>query len=144
MTIKQPSSVKDYDKAVTSIRSVLCEYSLKDVALSLLVSSLWLPNIASAVKYQLLYAIFLSTARNKFSKKDKVRTYNDFKSFLNRIYSFLPEFPWIEDYVPEPDWGEIRFHHRDRDYRIFYGNEIGNVYDYLMLFHEREVKRKEN
>lgn len=134
MTIKQPSSVDDYDKAVISIRSVLCEHSLKDVALSLLVSSLWLPNIASAVKYQLLYAIFLSTAKNKFSKKDKVRTYEDFKSFLNRIYFLLPEFPWIEDYVPEPDWGEIKFHHKDRDYRIFYGNEIGNVYDYLMLF----------
>ncbi len=134
MTIKQKGNGNEHDKVVANIRKILCQYSIKDVAYSLLISSLWLPNIASAVKHQLLYAIFLSIDEDKFSEKDRVYKYKDFTVFLSKLYSFLPEFPWIEDYVPEPDWGNLRFHLENKDYKFFYGSEISNVYDYLILF----------
>lgn len=128
------SKENDFQSVITEIRKVLTQYSTKDIAFSLLISNLWLPNIASPVKHQLLYAIFLNTIPNRFSKKDKVTSYNEFCGFLERVFSLLPEFPWIEDYVPESDWGNVKFHHDGSDHRIFYGNEIGNIYDYLMLF----------
>ena len=40
----------------------------------------------------------------------------------------------MEDYVPEIDWGDVKFHHRKENYRIFYGCEVENIYDYLELF----------
>jgi hypothetical protein len=40
----------------------------------------------------------------------------------------------LEDYIPEPDWGDVKFYHNKRPYKIFYGQELSNVYDYLMLF----------
>jgi hypothetical protein len=46
----------------------------------------------------------------------------------------VPSFPELEDYVPEPDWGNVKFHHGETNYKIFYGCEIDNIYDWLMLF----------
>lgn len=134
MKIKRENATYKYDASVKRLSEVLLEYSVLDVAFSLLITSLWLPNIASEVKQQLLYSIFLSTMLDSFSTQDKILSYSDFRLFFDKIANLLPEFPGIEDYVPETDWGDVKFHHNDWDYRIFYGSDIENVYDYLMLF----------
>lgn len=126
--------VQEFDSSVQAISSVLRRYSVQDIAASLFVSSLWLPNIASPVKHTLLTAIFASQKPSCFSAVDKIITYHDFKGFLQEIYPLLPSFVMLEDYIPEPDWGDVRFHHADRNYKIFYGNELSNVYDFLSLF----------
>lgn len=125
-----------FEKLTNGIRNFLCNFSVKDNVFSLLVSNLWLPNISSGIKHQLLYGILLSTDPETFSKESKIKKYKDFESYIKNLYSLIPEFPWLEDYVPETDWGEIKFHHKEKDYKIFYGNEIGNVFDFLMLFQQ--------
>lgn len=124
----------EFRYAVEAISEVFRAYSLRDVATSLFVSSIWLPNIASPIKHQLLSAILVSLSPNALCPSDKIVAYNDFRAFLEKIYALVPSFPGLEDYVPEPDWGEVKFHHRDRNYKIFYGNELSNVYDFLALF----------
>jgi hypothetical protein len=40
----------------------------------------------------------------------------------------------FEDYIAEMDWGEIRFSYRNQQFKIYYGNELENVYDRLEQF----------
>lgn len=124
----------NFETAVNSIPQILHKYSVKDIATSLFVSHLWLPNISSNIKHQFLLSIFTSMKPEGFSKDNKINSYNDFKKFLKQIYPLLPNFFMLEDYIPEPDWGEIKFFHNDQIYKIFYGQELSNVYDYLILF----------
>jgi hypothetical protein len=123
-----------YMQLLGKLRSLYCEYRFEDVAFSILVLSLWLPNIASGVKHLFLYSILLSIDPESFSKKNHIQSYKDFKQFIKKIIPFLPDFPWIEDFVPETDWGDVKFNHNGRDYKIYYGCEIENIYDYLTLF----------
>ena len=127
-------SEEKYSLTIEKIREFFKRYSVQDIATSLFVSSLWLPNIASPVKHQFLTAIFASTNPSELSPNRKINNYKDFKKFINKVISWVPAFPMLEDFVPEPDWGDIRFHHQGQNHRFFYGNELSNVYDYLTLF----------
>ena len=113
---------------------VFGRYSVLDVASSLFTSSLWLPNIASPIKHFYLAAVFASVNPQFFSKENRIKSYEDFKRFCEISYEAVPNFLTMEDYVPEIDWGNVKFHHRQKNYRIFYGGEVENIYDYLELF----------
>lgn len=116
------------------IRQVFQDYSAQDVANSLLCSSLWLPNISSQIKHIYLTALLISCQPELFQKSDQVCSYEKFSELISRILPFLPSFPMEEDYFPETDWGEIKFFFDDNIYKIFYGNEITDIYDYLSMF----------
>lgn len=116
------------------VAEMFFSFSIKDVTTSLLCSHLWLPNIASPIKHLFLYSILASLKPTKFQRENKIRQYEDFVNFLENIYSFIPSFPLLEDYIPEMDWGEVKFPHDGTNYKIFYGSELENVYDYLALF----------
>ena len=125
---------KMFGAAVKKIPKILCKYNVGDIATSLFVSSMWLPNISSLIKHQLLAAIFASLKPEEFSNLRAISSYSDFSHFSEEIYFLLPTFVMLEDYVPKIDWGDVKFHHGQRNYKIFYGNELSNVYDYLTLF----------
>lgn len=119
---------------VFEIQKVFQDYSVRDVTTSLFVSSLWLPNSSSLVKHQLLYFSLISMNSELFNAIDKILTYEDFDRFLRKLYSILPDFSRIEDYVPELDWGNVKFYHDGEYYKIFYGGNIECIYDYLYSF----------
>lgn len=123
-----------FDSSIKAISRVSCKYSVQDVATSLFTSNLWLPNIASPIKHQLLFSIFATLKPEEYSNSKVITTYDDFKNFLQEIYSLLPSFEILEDFVPEADWGNVKFYHAERIFKIFYGNELSNVYDYLTLY----------
>ncbi|HWR59366.1 MAG TPA: hypothetical protein VN328_10810 [Thermodesulfovibrionales bacterium] len=123
-----------FQEAVQSITDGFSKYSIQDIATALFVSSLWLPNIASGVKHQFLLSILASIEPESFSKDNKIESYADFESFLKQIYPLLPTFFMLEDYIPEPDWGQVKFFHGGQIYKMFYGQELSNVYDYLILY----------
>ncbi len=50
------------------------------------------------------------------------------------LHKDLPSFPTLEDFVPEIDWGEVRFPLGGRSFRILYGSEYSYIYDFLMAF----------
>ena len=123
-----------FDSSVKAISKVFCKYSVQDVATSLFASNLWLPNIASPIKHQLLLSIFATLKPEEYSNFTVITSYDDFKNFLQEIYSLLPSFEMLEDFIPEPDWGNVKFYHEERNFKIFYGSELSNVYDYLTLY----------
>lgn len=119
---------------ICKIRKLLHKYSIHDISKSFFVLSLWLPNIAGSVKLELLVGIFLSSKKSSYSFKNKILKYEQFYKFINRLIPLLPDFPIIEDYIPECDWGEIKFQINKTNYKIFYGNSVETQYDFLTLF----------
>lgn len=120
--------------AVVNIPKLFCQYSIREIASSLFVSSIWLPNISSMMKHQLLAAIFASIKPEEFSNSQSINTYSEFSQFWEKLQAVLPTFFMMEDYVPETDWGDVKFYHDRRNYKIFYGQELCNVNEYLTLF----------
>jgi hypothetical protein len=133
--IEEMEKIKQsFQSIIQAISDLLRKYSVEDVAESLFISNMWLPNIASPVKHQLLTAIFAATKPEEFSAEDKIKTYGDFIAFLEQVYKLVPTFPSLEDFIPEPDWGNVKFHHEGENYKMFYGSELSNVHEYLILF----------
>jgi hypothetical protein len=95
--------------------------------------NLWLPNVASPIKSQLLYVI-LEAISNHLSVENQIKTYKDFEDFSKNIISLLPSYLMMEDYVPEADWGEIKFFLDDQCYKVFYGGDLSNTYDWYYKF----------
>lgn len=123
-----------FSQSISAISEKLKAYSARDITSSLFTSSLWLPNIASLVTHQFLLAIFLSLDPNELSGLDKIDSYDDFNNFLRQIQPNFPTFPHLEDYVPELEWGQVRFHHQGQNFRIFYGSDLESAYDFLTHF----------
>ena len=122
------------DLPIERIREIYSKYSLKDIAETLFVSSLWLPNIASSVKHLFAASVVVTMAPEDFSRKDKITSYSDFEKLLSELISIIPDFPHMEDYIPELDWGEIKFYHNHRNFKILYGGELEHTYDFLEIF----------
>ena len=123
-----------WNERIEKIKEIFSSYSIEDNYTALLCSDLYIYNIASPAKHIFLYNILSSLNPNKFTKENKIIYYNDFKRHISLIYSFLPRFPMFEDYITEADWGEIRFPYKNQQFKIFYGNELESVYDFLEQF----------
>jgi len=125
------SSSQDY---IDKISNLYKKYSLKDIVETILISSLWLPNIASHVKHLLASSIIVTLDSDDFSKRHSIRTYSDFSKVHKEIFSTIPSFSQLEDYVPELDWGEVKFNHNQRNYKIMYGSNLEHPFDFLEFF----------
>lgn len=121
-------------ETIRKIQTKISSYSVSDIAETLFISSLWLPNISSWLKHQIMVAAFISTNPQVFSKSNKITTYDDFKALVEKIYPLVPSMSSLEDYVPELDWGDIRYFFGERSYKIFYGCNIEAIHDFLYTF----------
>ena len=118
---------------LTSREEQFPEYSFEDWAKSLFVLNLWLPNIASGAKFQFLY-ILLESSSTQLPSSNKIKTYEEFQQFAKSLLELVPDFGLFEDYVPEPDWGEIKYFFRDRFFKVFYGGELESSVDHYYAF----------
>jgi len=131
---RMDSAKKSFFESQKQLKSELKKYRLDNILTSLFISSIWLPNISSQVKHPFIYLTLVSIDWQDFSQAEEPWDYEKFSSFLEKIYSLVPSFPSVEDYLPEPDWGEIKYCLENKYYKIFYGNELSNVYEYLTIF----------
>lgn len=125
----------EFARTCDHLGSVLAQYSAEDVMVSLGVSDLWLPNISSQVKHALAFAVAISMPVDRFRISATIESYAEFRQFIEQIYAILPSFPTLEDYVPEPDWGEVKFLSNGSLFRIFYGGAVERVSDFITAFH---------
>src|ERR1044071_9717038 len=100
------------------------QYSFDDIATALFTFSTWLPNIGSLVKLQFLYTTLESLRMMDFNEQSKIKEYDDFTDLCSQLMEGLPSFPSLEDYVPETDWGQIKYFYNNQFYRILYGSEF--------------------
>lgn len=116
-----------------AVQTVLKLYEPMDVAISLGVSELFLPNVASQVKHIYPWRIFASIAPDRFGNK-RISSYPEFVEFLQQLYMVLPSFPMLEDFIPEADWGTVRVR-LDNEYGpMFYGSSIERSPDFVESF----------
>lgn len=111
----------------------LKKYSFEDLMRSFFVQNLWLPNVSSPIKSQYLYVV-LESIFDQLPKENKISSYEDFKAFSEALLPLIPSFPMMEDYLPENDWGDIKYFYEDEFYKIFYGGDLSNTYDYYYSF----------
>lgn len=131
---KELEFLVQYNESIRKIKDLFLDYSEKDILYSLFPLSLWLRNVASPVKLKLVYMIFCSIDSDMFKKKEKINKYKDYNDFVLKLISLFPNFYSLEDYIPEADWGEIKYCHNNVNYKIFYGCDIDGVYEFLESF----------
>jgi hypothetical protein len=123
-----------FEATTNALKALFAQYNPADVALSLSISDLWLPNISSQVKHALAFATFISMPRSAFSDSGKLDSYENYRDFIDQVHEALPSFPTLEDYVPELDWGEILYPSQGRNLHIFYGGAIERIPDFITAF----------
>ncbi|WDP92321.1 MAG: hypothetical protein HUN04_22395 [Desulfobacter sp.] len=116
------------------LKKLFSKYNATDIWLSLGVSELWLPNIGSPVKHWFALTTFASMGSDQFNPKVKIDSYANFKEFIEKVYEVLPSFIMLEDYLPEPDWGDIKTLIQGTPSNIFYGGPVERIVDFVEAF----------
>src|SRR5207247_4823860 len=104
-----------------------------DCAYALLIFELWLPNIASTIKIQLFAGMLASLAPER-KEPVLLSDYSKFCDFCSSLVASSPTFTLLEDYIPEADWGEVKFPFEESLYKIFYGGVVERICDFLSAF----------
>lgn len=131
------SDVKPDDSFQTltsNLASFLKRYSPIDAIVAINILELWPSNISATFKQAILINTYLSIPEKGFRCKKPLNTYSEFDRFSKHLISLFPEFPMMEDYVPEIDWGEVKFEIENQYYNIFYGGCIERIPDFLQAF----------
>lgn len=116
------------------LREIFARHRAEDVILAGTISELWLPNITSQVKHQLVLRVAVSMPPHEYTGIQSLDSYEDFQAFLLDLYAALPSFPTMEDYVPEPDWGEVSLDVRDALVPVMYGGSVERIIDFVTAF----------
>ncbi|HLD98967.1 MAG TPA: hypothetical protein VJB59_01840 [Bdellovibrionota bacterium] len=116
---------KDFD-------DIFLKYSQSDIAISLFVLSSWNTNRAADLKLEYAYGCYLSC--RSFSSVDKIQDYSSFSELCESLIPILPAFPSLEDFVPEGDWGNIKYFYDNRLFCILYGSKLSWPYEFLTNF----------
>ena len=122
-----------FTRSVAAIRAHLTSVTALDAYLALLIGDLWLPNISAQARQTLAFTVFASEKPDSFGEAC-LATYDQFSAFLSGLYSLLPTFPMLDDYIPERDWGQIRVAVDDKSYRMMYGGGYERLPDYIQAF----------
>jgi len=141
-TLKTNKEDSEFLALTGNICSLFRKYSFNDIYQSLTISDLWLPNISSMFKHSLAMYCCISLKEQDFNQNDQISNYNDFKVLIINLYKLLPNNPMIEDFIPEADWGEIKYQWDDKQYKIFYGGAVERITDFIDAFrlsHSRDI-----
>lgn len=128
-----------FASSLAVLTALFSGFNARDVYASLLVSELWLPNLSAQVKHYLAITIFASIDADQFSPERRIHSYGGFRDFISEVHSHLPSFPTLEDYEPEPDWGEIKSVTGTEALRIFYGGSSERITDFIDAFRMRHT-----
>ncbi|EOX6952456.1 MAG: hypothetical protein E7H78_28620 [Klebsiella michiganensis] len=122
-----------FSKRLEATRELFRRYKRLDVAVALCASELWLANTGSSVKHIFAWCTLLELPGE--SQGDmSIDSYEDFKAFTEELYASWPEFPMLEDFSPEADWGQIKVRLGQNFVPMFYGSCIERVPDFVEAF----------
>jgi hypothetical protein len=120
-------------QACACLRSLFVRFAAEDVVVALNVSDLWPPNVSAQVKHQLAFATCISMPPNEFSPT-RLDSYEKFEEFSRALIAALPDFPSLEDYWPESDWGDVQFTDGIDARPGFYGGAVQRIPDFIEAF----------
>ncbi|MDQ7994980.1 MAG: hypothetical protein AAGC76_03910 [Luteibacter sp.] len=123
-----------YDAAQSALETLFTGFHAREVYVALLASDLWPLNIAARVKHIFAYALLASIPPEHFTGDRHIDSHVDLTQFLDEMYGLLPEFPTLEDYTPERDWGEIKSVVDGMPVKVFYGGTVERITDFVDAF----------
>lgn len=123
-----------FNKLILDLKNYLQLFSPADLIIAINVLELWLPNISSSFKFSILINTFLSIPKEQFTHQKSLHSYQDFAAFSQKLIQLFPEFPMYEDYIPEIDFGEVKYQVNNKTYQIFYGCGFDSIADYITAF----------
>lgn len=122
-----------FQASCSRVRAVLTLFHPGDALTAVNISDLWQPNRASQVKHQLAFSLLVSTPADSFTPA-RMATYEDFAGFCSALIEALPDFPMLEDYVPEADWGEVKVLLGQEPVAILHGGPVQRIVDHVEAF----------
>lgn len=122
-----------FHKRLDATRALLRKYRRLDAAIALSVSELWPANTGSPIKHIYAWGVLLDIPDDVQEGKQLVN-YADFKAFAETLYETWPEFPMLEDFSPEADWGQIKVRLGQSFVPMFYGSCIERTPDFVEAF----------
>lgn len=124
---------QDFQASCARVREVLTLFHPDDALTAVNISDLWQPNRTSQVKHLLAFSLLVSTPADSFTPV-RMATYEEFSGFCNALIAALPDFPTLEDYVPEADWGEVKVLLGREQVAILHGGPVQRVVDHIDAF----------
>ena len=122
-----------FQSDVEAMNSLLQQYEYGDAAIALCVSELWPANAGSYVKHILTWRLLLGL-QDEEHRGMAIRTYEEFKGFVETLYATWPEFPMLEDFSPEADWGQVKVRLGGDFVPMFYGSFLERTPDFIEAF----------
>lgn len=132
--LRREAVEKEFAQHVEAVRTIIARYEPFDAALAISVSDLWPANAASPIKHILAWAILAGMECPPEEDVLRITTYEEFKAFTKALIEAYPNFPMLEDFVPEIDWGEVRVPLHDELVPMFYGSCIERTPDFVEAF----------
>lgn len=125
---------REFASKRSALEEHLTRFNAADAYTALLISELWLPNLSSQVKHCFAATTFASISPDRFSPEHRIEGYDAFRDFITGVYRHLPSFPTLEDYAPEPDWGEVKSVTTTGILKAFYGGSVERITDFIDAF----------
>jgi len=122
-----------FQKSLEATRELLLKYEVLDAAIALSVSELWPANAGSGIKHIFAWCVLLDLPYGEQGGM-LITSYADFKAFSEALYAVLPEFPMLEDFSPEADWGQTKVRLGQSFVPVFYGSCIERTPDFIEAF----------
>lgn len=124
---------KPFHERLEATRALIRQYKRLDAAIALSVSELWPANAGSPIKHIFAWGVLLDLPEDGQGRMP-IANYADFKVFAETLYETWPEFPMLEDFSPEADWGQIRVRLDQAFVPMFYGSCIERTPDFVEAF----------
>jgi hypothetical protein len=132
-TAYQAEAEKKFQASLEATRNVLRSYKRLDAILALGVSDLWPENVASPVKHLFAWTVLLGLDDGE-GDLQPIASYQEFQVFIEEIYAAWPDFPMLEDFTPEADWGQVKIRLGGDFIPMFYGSCIERTPDFVEAF----------
>lgn len=126
-----------YSDCFSKLVTLFSSYSPEDLVVAISIAELWIPNISTSVRYQIAYRVLSAMGEVEFNNRLSIESYKDFHLFVDELHRTIPSTPMLEDFVPEMDWGDIKYSVNNKYYKVFYGGNIERITDFLTAFEIR-------
>jgi len=124
---------KAFHERLEATRGLIGKYKRLDAAIALSVSELWPANAGSPIKHIFAWGVLLNLPDDDQGTMP-IAGYTDFKAFAETLYETWPEFPMLEDFSPEADWGQTKVRLGRAFVPMFYGSCIERTPDFVEAF----------
>ena len=124
---------KAFHERLEATRVLIRQYKRIDAAIALSISELWPANAGSPIKHIFAWGVLLDLPDDD-QEGMPIASYADFKAFAEILYKTWPEFPMLEDFSPEADWGQTKVRLGRAFVPIFYGSCIERTPDFVEAF----------